>query len=210
MNYDMTEKVLVIKRDILEEVGMFQGMCFQVDNYLEKIWTNKNAFFMDRATAEEDPSYKQIIPYVIMSNNKSILSYVRGNKGGEARLVEKISIGFGGHINPIDEQKASQKCIREIYDNALRREINEEVEIKDGFKDQIVGLINDDSNPVGQVHIGVVHFWSLDSQNVKAREEEITHLKFQPVGELAGTREKMETWSQICYDNMDKFFNKLS
>jgi predicted NUDIX family phosphoesterase len=200
----MLEKVLVVRRDVLEEVGVFQGMCVEVDKYLEKIWSDQNAFFMDRAQAEVDPKYKQIIPYVVMSNNNSILSYVRGGKGGEARLVEKISIGFGGHINPIDEHKSSHKCMREIYNNALRREINEEIEVKATFKDQIVGLINDDSNAVGKVHIGVVHHWILNSQDVKAREQEIAQLKFHSIAELACLKEKMESWSQICYLHLNQ------
>jgi len=200
----MSERVLVVRRSVLEEIGIFQGLCFKVKEYLVKIWSGQNAFFMDRVEAESNPKYKQIIPYVIMSNNKSILSYVRGTRGGEARLVEKISIGFGGHINPIDEETSSQKDMKEIYYNALFREIYEEVEVNAKFGDQIVGLINDDSNAVGQVHIGIVHHWSLENQKVKSREQDITKLKFQSIKKMTELEGKMETWSQICCSHLDK------
>ena len=200
----MSEKVLVVKRKVLEEIGMFQGLCLETDECLAKIWSCQNTFFMDRVRAEDDPKYKQIIPFVIMSNEKSVLSYVRGAKGGEARLVEKISIGFGGHINPVDEETSSEKCMKEIYYNALFREIKEEIEVGTKFKDRIVGLINDDSNSVGQVHIGIVHHWSLEAQRVKAREQEIAQLKFQSVAGLTNLKEKMETWSQICYMHLNE------
>jgi predicted NUDIX family phosphoesterase len=129
---------------------------------------------------------------------------MRGDKGGEARLLEKISIGFGGHINPIDEKTSSRKCMREIYYNALFREINEEVEVSSKFEDHIVGLINDDSNAVGRVHIGIVHHWSLENQRVDARERGIAQLKFRPITEMASLRGKMETWSQICYMHLNE------
>ena len=205
----MEEKVLVINRKVLEEIGIFQGICLKTDKYLESIWSNQNAFFMNRSQAEIDTEYKQIIPYVIMSNKKSVLSYVRGTKSGETRLVEKISIGFGGHINPIDEEVSSGKCMKEIYYNALFREINEEVEVDAKFEDRIVGLINDDSNSVGQVHIGIVHHWGLDKQKVEAREQEIAQLKFQSIVELTNLKEKMETWSSLCLDGLNEMTSKL-
>ncbi len=198
----MTEKVLVVERKVLEEIGIFQGICLEADKYLESIWSNQNAFFMDRSQAEVNPEYKQIIPYVIMSNKDMILSYVRGATGGESRLVEKKSIGFGGHINPIDKMDSSGQNTKEMYSNALLREISEEIILSTKFEDRIVGLINYDSNEVGRVHLGIVHNWVLENQIVMAREQEITQLKFQSVKELAESKEKMETWSQICYSHL--------
>lgn len=198
----MSEKVLVVERKVLEEIGLFQGLCLKADEYLAKIWSYDNTFFMDRAKAEKDPNYKQIIPYIIMSQEDAVLSYTRGNDGGEARLTEKISIGFGGHINPVDEDTSSKKCMKEIYYNALSREINEELEVDTKFEDEVVGLINDDSNSVGQVHLGIVHHWRLENQKVTSREAEISKLKFQPVTELVNSEKMMETWSQICFSHL--------
>ncbi len=197
----MKEKVLVIRRRVFEKIGVFQGICLEPEVYFKEIWSNHNAFFMDRKEAEDDAEYKQIIPYVVISYNNLFLSYVRGITGGESRLIKKRSIGFGGHINPTD-QIHSSTCNKEMYLNALYREINEELILNTIAEDKIVGLINDDSNDVGRVHIGVVHNWILDNNEVGIREQDISELKFLSIGELSKIKDEMETWSQICFSHL--------
>src|SRR4030042_1570946 len=96
------EQVLVIERTIFDELGAFNGLMFNVEHYLKRIFAQGVPRFINRSEAEKDPSYKQIIPYVIMCHNGKFLSYVRGKKAGEKRLLGLRSIGIGGHINPID------------------------------------------------------------------------------------------------------------
>ena len=76
------EKVLVVKRNVIEEVGIFHGLNFDVEKYLEKIFAPGMLSFMPRPEAETNPDYKQLIPYVIMTCDGKYLSYVRGKRAG--------------------------------------------------------------------------------------------------------------------------------
>ena len=96
------EQVLVIETKLLESIGTFHGLQFDVERYLDVIFENGRPRFIPRGEAENDPSFKQIIPYVIMSCEGKYLNYVRGKRAGEKRLVGNLSIGIGGHINPVD------------------------------------------------------------------------------------------------------------
>ena len=148
------ENVLVIRRTLFDEIGAFQGLTGNVTRYLPSFLDPANNFFLPRDKAEEDPAHKQIIPYSIFRYGDRFLRYVRGNKSGEQRLANKASIGIGGHINQQDAAKASLE--RDTYMTGVEREIREELVIKDTYTQHLAGLINDDSNPVGAVHVGLV------------------------------------------------------
>jgi predicted NUDIX family phosphoesterase len=195
------ENVLVFPRPLFEQLGGFQGFSPDVDRYLPAILDPKNNSFMPRAKAETDPQFKQIIPYVIITDGKSILHYVRGKKAGEQRLVAKGSIGIGGHIN--DEDHTLFAFGMQAFQDAVKREVCEELSIKGEFNARPVGLINDDSTEVGSVHFGVVHVFCCQPGQVQKREQVITQVEFLPIEELKARREQMETWSQLCLDNID-------
>lgn len=203
------EKVLVIERRVLESLGLFQGVSFEVELYLPKLWEGEGVSFIPRMEAERDPAYKQIIPYVIMSHADTYLCYIRGKKVDESRLAEKVSIGIGGHINPSDRMSPSSKNLKKVYLNALAREISEEVVVETEHDDKIVGLINDDSNNVGRVHFGIIHLWRLARPNVRNREQEICQVRFMNIDELQQVRNNMETWSQLCIDNLNAITSKI-
>jgi len=97
------EQVLVVRRQLLDDLGSFQGLSAEVDRYLPEFLKRENNFFVARSAAEDDPSLKQIIPYAVFCHGDRILHYTRGSKSGEKRLVAKESIGIGGHINDSDE-----------------------------------------------------------------------------------------------------------
>jgi len=198
------EQVLVVERKVLEQAGMFQGLAFDVKRYLDKLFVPGVLRFMPRPKAEADPSYKQIIPYVIMSCDGKYLSYVRGRRAGEARLTGLRSIGIGGHINPADDLPLFSSDFREAYKSAVEREVAEEVTVEAGHADKIVALLNDDSTEVGSVHLGIVHHWVLDSPSVSRREQVITQMSFMSPAELRKVRDSMETWSQLCLDLLGK------
>lgn len=191
------EQVLVVERGVVEEVGIFHGLAFDVDRYLDRLFEPGVLRFMARSEAETDPSFKQLIPYVIMSFEGKFLNYVRGKRAGETRLVAKRSIGIGGHINPVDEMPLFGDP-RETYLAAVDREVNEEVLIEANHTEKIVALLNDDSNDVGQVHLGVVHHWKLDSDKVTRKEQMITQMTFMTPAELEELKDSLETWSQLC------------
>ena len=197
------EQVLVVERKVLEQVGMFQGLAFDVDRYLSEIFVQGVPRFIPRSQAEADPSYKQLIPYVIMACDAKYLSYVRGTRAGEARLVGNRSIGIGGHINPVDnEVPLFDRDFRKMYDAAVEREVAEEVSVEARHTDRIVALLNDESNEVGRVHLGIVHYWILDAPKVSKREQMITQMAFKTIAELQKVRDTMETWSGLCVDKL--------
>src|ERR1022692_3416989 len=149
------ENILVIKRSLFDKLGSFHGLNFEPQKYLEAILSRGNNFFLQRAQAENDPTHKQIIPYAILAFENKVLYYVRGKKAGEQRLVAKGSIGIGGHIN--DEDHTLFAFGAQAFQDAVRREVCEELSIQGAFDARPAGLINDDSTEVGQVHFGVVH-----------------------------------------------------
>lgn len=200
------EQVLVVKRDVIERVGMFQGLTFEVDRYLASLFTPGQAFFMARPAAEKDRSHKQLIPYVIMEHEGKVLSYVRGKRSGESRLVAKRSIGIGGHINPVDKMPLFAD-FREAYLNAVHREVAEEVVVETPYTERVVALINDDSTEVGSVHLGVVHHWKLAEPKVSRREQVMTQMDFLSLDELEAVKESMETWSPLCLEYLQKRVN---
>lgn len=198
------EQVLVVERKVVEEVGIFHGLAFDVDRYLPKIFAQGVPRFMPRPQAEKDPSHKQIIPYVIMACDGRFLNYVRGTRAGETRLVGNRSIGIGGHINPGDDMPLFNTDFYETYLAAVEREVAEEVAVETQRSDRIVALLNDDSNEVGSVHLGVVHYWVLDEPKVGKREQMITQMDFKTLAELQNVRDTMETWSGLCVDGLEK------
>ena len=202
------EQVLVIERKVIENIGIFNGLMFDVERYLRKIFVQGVPCFMNRSQVEKDPGYKQLIPYVIMSYNGKYLSYVRGKRAGETRLVGHRSIGIGGHINPADDMPLFNTDFYETYLAAVDREVDEEVSVETGHTNHIVALLNDESNEVGSVHLGIVHFWALDAPKVNKREQMITQMAFMTSAELQAAKDSLETWSALCADHLEEMENR--
>ena len=196
------ENILVVRRALLAELGDFQGLTFEVERYLPRLLARENNFFTPRAAAETNPELKQIIPYVVLVHGDRVLHYVRGKKAGEQRLVAKGSIGIGGHMN--DEDEGLFTFDRDAYDAAVQREVREELKVGAPFTNHLVALLNDDSTEVGKVHLGVVHVFRLENDDVQKGEAMITELRFLEREELLARREALETWSQICVDRLDE------
>jgi predicted NUDIX family phosphoesterase len=202
MSNPPNENVLVVRRELFDELGSFQGLNFEPEKYLKAILTRGSNFFIPRREAENDPAYKQIIPYALIAFEKTVLHYVRGKKAGEQRLVAKGSIGIGGHMNETDESLFAMD--EQAYRAGVEREVNEEIKIDSPFEDRIVALLNDDSTDVGRVHLGIVHIFKLKEPKVQKREAMITGLSFLTKQELTAHRESLESWSQICLDSLER------
>lgn len=204
------EQVLVVGRDVFEQAGVFHGLTFDVARYLEAFFAPDVPRFMARALAEANPSFKQIIPYVVMVCGGNVLNYVRGKRGGESRLYDRRSIGIGGHVNPADDMPLYSHDdsgeMFKTYQEAVEREVCEEIDIDPRVErsERIVALINDDSTEVGRVHVGIVHVWELSAPDVARREQAITQLSFLPPDELRAHRDSMESWSVFCLDHLDE------
>lgn len=193
---------MVVRRNLFDELGSFHGLNFEPEKYLAAVLSRGNNFFLPRAQAENDPSYKQIIPYALIVHGDSVLHYVRGKKAGEQRLVAKGSIGIGGHMNDTDESLFAFD--EAAYRAGVEREVAEEVNIETTFTDRMVALLNDDTTEVGRVHLGIVHIFRLAEPKVQKRESMITNLAFLTREELRARRDNLETWSQLCVDSLDR------
>ncbi len=186
------EKVLVVKTDKLAKfISGKTGLLTADREEMLDIIVNHHEF-MDRPAAEEDPSYKQIIPYVVLTQNGQVFTTRRLNKGGESRLHGKLSIGIGGHINPVDETDR-----RSVLMKGLERELDEEVYIQ--RRGQLVprGFINDDGNGVGAVHLGLCFSMEVEGE-VLVKETEKLSGAWLSLQELKSEYDNMETWSQIA------------
>jgi predicted NUDIX family phosphoesterase len=192
------EQVLVVPRALLNEIGAFEGIRTEgLEGAVARLLEPESHFFMDRALAEEDPGHKQLIPYVIFRCGDRILHYTRGKAGGESRLHAKLSVGVGGHVNPVDMDGG--KTGSAAYHAAVTREIEEELDLPERHEHKIIALLNDESNPVGQVHLGIVHLVDLESDAVASREDALLDLTFTPLAELNGPMfDRLETWSAFC------------
>jgi predicted NUDIX family phosphoesterase len=196
---EQVEQILVIPTAVLHELGHFQGFTTDLERYLGKLLDPALASYMPRPAMEQDPSYKQLIPYVIfthtnLNGTKSIFAYTRGTGQGEKRLHAKRSIGVGGHISTLDLQGDESTA----YEQGMRRELAEEVEYPVPVSARCAGLINDDLTPVGQVHLGVVHVFELAEPRVTPREAAMISAGFVPASELLKELDHFETWSQYA------------
>ncbi len=199
------EMILVVRRSLFDALGSFQGLNFDVERYLPAFLARENNFFMPRSAAESDPSFKQIIPYVLLTHEGRVLHYGRGKKAGEQRLVAKGSVGIGGHMNDTDEGLFAMD--RDAYNISVQREVGEELQLNSAYTNRTVAVLNDDSTEVGRVHLGVVHVFELETADVRKGEAMITELQFLDRAGLAARREAMETWSQICFDHLDRLLS---
>lgn len=191
------ERVLVVPGSAFDALGRFQGFCAEADRYLEALLVPENVSFRPRSEVEDDPGFKQIIPYVIFVSGDLVFTYERGKAQSESRLHRLLSLGVGGHVA---EEDASGGKSREAYELALERELAEEVHIQSPGAIRCVGLINDDSNPVGRVHLGVVHVYELEAPFVTPKESGLAAPQFLSKSEIRDLRDRFETWSQICID----------
>ena len=189
------EQVLVVPTAVFHALGVFQGFSPRADHYISKLLDPANLSYRPRGLMEADPSFKQIIPYVVLQWRDQAFHYTRGKGGGEARLHAKRSIGVGGHISAED-----QTLFDSPYAEALAREVAEEVDIGTTYQERCIGLLNDDSTPVGAVHLGIVHVFTLAEPKVERREKVLTRAGFASLAELRRERAEFETWSQFVLD----------
>jgi len=169
----------------------------------------QNGLFLRRSELEEDPSFKQIIPYAIISNKEPERSGVRQSQSfylfrrtsnqTEKRLHNKFSLGVGGHMNPNDSMESKEQYLID----ELKRELYEEVKLLNGcFIEAIefIGFINDDTISVGRVHIGLLYNIHVSNKEVYINETDKMTADWIDKPNLAEFYEGMETWAKITFD----------
>src|SRR5262245_42502638 len=155
--------------------------------------------YRPRSQVEDDPGFKQIIPYVVFRSGGEVFCYRRGQSQGESRLHRLRSLGVGGHVS---EDDAMGGRTLDAYEAALRRELEEEVAVESPGRIHRVGLIHDDATPGGRVPLGVVHLYELDRPEVTPREDGLADAGFLPIATVRSLRSEFETWSQICVESL--------
>ena len=197
----MTEKVLVVPRARLSAVAgtLPAGFCGgEVEAYLDAVATWGS--FAPRRDAEREPALKQIIPYCLIECAGDMFLMRRKRGGGESRLHDKLSLGVGGHVNPADVPEDGD--LRQSVGRALEREIFEELRVDAPSRPICLGILNDDSNPVGQVHLGFVYRMILERRAVEVREKENLEGEFVASAALRAVEERLETWSRILLQSI--------
>lgn len=194
------EEVLVVPATLLDTLGPFSGFTPAIDRYLPALLDRSHQSFRPRSLVETDPSFKQLIPYVVLEcnneNGTRLFQYTRGKGQGESRLHALRSVGIGGHISIEDAQGD------DWYRIGMQRELSEEVDIGCSGTDRIVGLIYDDTTEVGRVHLGIVHIMQLSSCKVQPRENHLVESGFRPVDQIKADLRMLETWSQLCIQHL--------
>ncbi len=194
------EHILVVPETVINEIGRVEGFESDVDRFLEPILLSDRLSFEPRSQMETDPSFKQLIPYVLLQwtddgGDVKLFTYTRGGGSGEARLHAKRSVGIGGHISREDAAGGADP-----YTTGMQRELAEEVQLESQYSESRLGLIYDPSNEVGQVHLGVVHRFVLESPQVKSNEADLAEGGFVSVARLREEMERLETWSQLAIE----------
>ena len=183
------EAVLVVPRaSIVPGDGWLGVRSDGVDEALAAV--TRDGFFLRRGDAEEDPTHKQVIPYLVLRDGERWFLMRRTKAGGDARLHDLWSIGVGGHLNPGDGD----------VEGGLRREWAEEVVAAFEPAFEPVGLLNDDTTPVGAVHVGIVFVADAAGRPVEIREIDKLTGSFATTDEVAAVRDSMETWSRLVFD----------
>lgn len=150
--------------------------------------------FKPREPLETDPSYKQLIPYVVVADGTQILTLRRKAKQSEQRLHDKVSIGIGGHLESVD--RGASDCA-DLLEAGARREFHEELHCPSGLELQYRGILNDDQSDVGRVHLGLVYSARVRRRDVSIREVEKMEGKWLGYEQLHEKRDAMETWSSL-------------
>jgi predicted NUDIX family phosphoesterase len=191
-----SEQVLCVKREDIFPDGAWHGFVSQ-DLERHQALIREHHFFKPRSEVENDPSFQQIIPYVVFRHDKQYLLTHRLRASSEKRLRKQYSLGIGGHINPGDLEAGDP-----ILDG-LRREWSEEVVYDGRFEAELIGLLNDDSSPVSKVHLGVVFLVDGDSPNISIRETDKLAGELLTLEEMRIYYLGMESWSQMVYDRLN-------
>lgn len=186
-----SEKVLCVLASV---VNASDGLTF--DQHMIDVVMNCDAAhrYIERARAETDEFFRQIIPYVIVYHDESrtFLRYRRGRSGDENRLHAKKSIGVGGHINPEDGSILQ----------AAAREITEEIGLVVPYVPEPVAIVYDTETEVGRVHLGLVIVLKIAEKPAAATCPSLTDMEFVSFTTLVADQAEYERWSQFCIRNI--------
>jgi predicted NUDIX family phosphoesterase len=186
------ELVFVVPRAaIADEAGWYGIRTDDLDGFIAAL--ERDGRYEPRPAMEIDPSFKQVIPYLVLRDGERYFLMRRTKEGVDARLHDRYSIGVGGHLNPGDGGLLG----------GLRREWAEELvaDFEPAFR--LVGLLNDDTTEVGAVHLGAVYVADASGHPVAIRETNKLTGAFAAPYEVAAVSDRLETWSRLAFEFLD-------
>ena len=187
------ELVFVVPRaSVADEAGWYGIRTDGLVGFLDAL--ERDGRYEARAAMEVDPSFKQIIPYLVLRDGERFFLMRRTRAGVDARLHDRYSIGVGGHLNPGDGGVLG----------GLRREWHEELVADFEPEFRLVGLLNDDTTEVGAVHLGAVYVADATGRPVEIRETDKLSGAFAEPHVVAAVVDRMETWSRLCFEFLDR------
>ncbi len=187
----MDELVLVVPRAALADAAGWYGMTTDGLDEFEAL-VEREGRYLPRAAMEVDPSWKQVIPYLVLRDGEAWFLMRRTRAGADARLHDRYSIGVGGHLNPGDGGLLG----------GLRREWAEEVVADFEPEFRLVALLNDDTTDVGAVHLGAVFLGDAAGRPVTIRETDKLEGRFATEAEVRAVTDGLETWSRLAFEAM--------
>ncbi len=186
------EQVLVIARALVPDGADWHGLrTAGMEAFLADV--QRHARYAPRPEMEQDPAWKQLIPYLVLRDGDRYFLMRRTRAGADARLHDRWSIGVGGHLNPGDEGLTG----------GLRREWREELDADFEPDFEPVALLNDDTTDVGAVHLGIVVLADAAGRPVRVRETDKLAGSFASAAEVAAVRDDLETWSRLVFDALE-------
>ncbi len=202
----MSEEVLILQNSLLESYIKGRSGCLIKDD-TDHLYTKilDHHAFMLRDEAEYNFDHKQIIPYVVVHHKDKYLLLQRTSNQSEKRLHNKYSLGIGGHINPVESLKHENIIVDSMY-----RELSEEVQVNDHGTLKFAGVINDESNSVSRVHLGLLYILEVLSPEFEVLEKDKMTAEWVSESDLKNYYDGFETWSQIVYDDYIKTWTQTN
>ena len=186
------EQVFVVPRAAVPGAASWYGLrTTDLDVFVAGV--ERDGRYEPRPTMEQDPSFKQIIPYLVLRDGSRYFLMQRTNAGGDPRLHGRYSIGVGGHLNPGDGGLLG----------GLRREWDEELIADFVPSFRLLALLNDDTTAVGAVHLGAVYLADAAGRPVAIRETDKLTGDFAEPGAVGAVRDRLETWSALVFDFLE-------
>ena len=186
------ERVFVVPRTALPDSAGWYGLRTEgLDTFAEAV--ERDGRYEPRPEMEGDPSFKQIIPYLVLRDRRQYFLMQRTTAGADARLHGMYSIGVGGHLNPGDGGLLG----------GLEREWHEELVAAFLPTFELVALLNDDTTPVGAVHLGAVYVAQAEGRPVTIRETHKLSGQFADPDAVAAVVDRMETWSRLAFQFLE-------
>ena len=186
------ERVFVVPRAAVPDAAAWYGLRTDgLDTFVAAV--EREGRYEPRPEMELDPSFKQIIPYLVLRDGDRYFLMQRTGAGADSRLHGMYSIGVGGHLNPGDGGLLG----------GLEREWHEELVADFLPTFELVALLNDDTTPVGAVHLGAVYVADVEGRTVAIRETHKLSGGFAQPAEVSNVVERMETWSRLAFEFLE-------